>query len=175
VKKSKLFLLDANVVIYLFELGIWNAFVERCDVHLARTVVDEAAFYQDADGNRFEIELDSDIEAGRITVFSVGYSQLQEFLSQFGAGFIERLDPGEAESLAYLDCSGYSHRICSADKIVYRVLGAVLKGEAGVSLEEVLTDIGLGRNLLTQFSKSYRERWTRRGFEEGLRGIGLNS
>lgn len=46
MKKFRLLLLDADVVIELFRLGLWDGIVERCDVHLARIVVeDEAQFY----------------------------------------------------------------------------------------------------------------------------------
>ena len=36
-KKFSLLLPDANVVIHLFKLGIWERLIERCDVHPART------------------------------------------------------------------------------------------------------------------------------------------
>jgi hypothetical protein len=45
MKKFKLLLLDANVVIQAFKLGLWAKLIERCDVWLAATVVQEAAFF----------------------------------------------------------------------------------------------------------------------------------
>jgi len=65
-------------------------------------------------------------------------------------------------------------QICSADKIVYRVLGNMHRAEQGVSLDEVLNQIGLGRKLGREFSREYREQWTQRGFEEGLGDMGLH-
>jgi hypothetical protein len=41
-----------------------------------------------------------------------------------------------------------------------------------VSLEEVLQQIGLGRKLNREFCREYREYWTKRGFGEGLQGMG---
>ena len=49
MKKLKLLLLDANVVIELFEKGIWEKVVERCEIYLAGTVVDEAQHIPDAE------------------------------------------------------------------------------------------------------------------------------
>jgi hypothetical protein len=59
-------------------------------------------------------------------------------LNSFDSSYIEKLDAGEAESLAYLMNAHDEHSICSADAIVYRVLGNVDRGHQGASLEEVL-------------------------------------
>ena len=39
MKKFRLLLLDANVVIELFRHGIWARVIETCEVYLSRTVV----------------------------------------------------------------------------------------------------------------------------------------
>lgn len=62
--------------------------------------------------------------------------------------------------------------ICLADKIVFRILGNLKRGYQGVSLEEVLQRVGIGIDLPWQFTKRFQEEWTRRGFAEGLGGIG---
>jgi hypothetical protein len=97
------------------------------------------------------------------------------FLGQFDPVYLEKLDPGEAESLAYLLGESDECRLCSADKIVYRVLGGLRRPDQGVSLDEVLEQIGLGRKLENEFTKAYREEWTKKGFQESLTGIGLRS
>ena len=69
MKKFKLVLLDADVVIYLFSLGTWDEVVARCDVHLAKTVIDEEAhFYETEDGERCDFELRPYADTGKITV-----------------------------------------------------------------------------------------------------------
>jgi len=45
-------ILDANVVITLHELRIWRKLIERCDIHLARTVVESEAIFFEKDGDR---------------------------------------------------------------------------------------------------------------------------
>ena len=62
--------------------------------------------------------------------------------------------------------------ISSADKIVYRVLGNLNRAEQGISLQEVLQQVGLGRPLPHEFSKGYREYWTGRGSQERIQGLG---
>ena len=171
--RLRLVLLDANVVITLHELGLWDRVVENCDVHLSRVVSEEAHFYEDEHGERVDFDLQSYIRDGKVSVFEVSLSEIQAFRQQFGADYLERLHDGEAELLAHLQCCSQDCWICSGDSIVYRVLGHLGLGEAGISLEELLEKVGLGqRTLPPQFRRTFREHWASRGFDEGLRGIG---
>ena len=74
--------------------------------------------------------------------------------------------------MAFLIDSPEQCLICSADKIVFRVLGNLKRSDQGISLEEVLQSVGLGIDLPWQFTKRFREEWARKGFGEGLGGIG---
>jgi len=173
MKRFRLLLLDANIVIELFRQGIWDRLIEVCDVHLSRTVAEsEAHFYEDDTGERQYFDLAPDAEAGKIAVFDVRLSELEAFRSRFDPSYFERLDAGEAESLAFLLNSSDPYLICSADSIVYKVLGNLDRSEQAISLEEVLQQTGLGRRLTWQFTKGFREKWTSKGFQEGLAGIG---
>jgi len=173
MKRFRLLLLDAGIVIELLRQGIWDRLVEACDVHLSRTVAEtEAHFYEDADGEKQHFDLAPDVESGRITVFDVLPSELARFRSCFDPSYFERLDTGEAESLAYLLNAEEPCLICSADSIVFKVLGNLDKAGQGVSLEEVLQQTGLTRQLEWPFTKAFRERWTRAGFRDELGGLG---
>lgn len=66
MSKLKLLILDANVVIFLHDRGIWSKLIAQCDVSLPRTVIDEAAFFDDDNGDRHYINLDDDISHGRV-------------------------------------------------------------------------------------------------------------
>jgi hypothetical protein len=61
MSKLRLLILDANVVIFLNERGIWSKLISRCDVSLPRTVVYEAEFFDDDNGDRHDIDLRQDI------------------------------------------------------------------------------------------------------------------
>ena len=173
MKKFRLLLLDANVVIEISRQGLWDQTIARCDIHLARTVLDEAQFYDDDQGGRHYIDLTSYISAESIAVFDLTPSQMDGFRARFDPVYFEKLDPGETESLAYLLDQSDECMICSADKIVYRVLGCLNRPDQGVSLDEVLGQIGLGRKLGREFTKAYKEEWIKKGFQEGLTGIGI--
>lgn len=168
--RSRLVLLDANIVIRIFELGIWEQITKRCEVVLAQTVVDEAEFY-DTDAGREYIDWERWIRERVMRVESVSAADVQAFCKQFDAGYYEKLDPGEAESLVLLERESDA-RICSADKIVWRVLGNTNKTDRGVSLEEILQQIGLTKSLPDRFSKRFREHWCREGSREHFMGQG---
>ena len=103
MKKFSLLLLDANVVIHLFKVGIWEAVIAQCDVYLSRTVAEqEAHFYETDEGERHDFDLAPYVSDSRITIFDVGTSDLRAFKDGFGPAYFEKLDPGEAESLAFL-------------------------------------------------------------------------
>ncbi len=172
MKKFRLLLLDANVVIEISRHGLWDQLVTQCDIHLARTVIDEAQFFDDDEGNRHYIDLAPHLDAKTITEFSLPPSQLASFRATFDPVYFEKLDPGETESLAYLLDQPRECRICSADKIIYRVLGNIARPEQGISLDEILAQIGLRRKLPDKFTRAFREKWTKMGFQEGLGGIG---
>jgi hypothetical protein len=173
MKKFRLLLLDTNVILELIDMGIWEAVVAACDVHVARTVVDEAQFVKDEDGFPVSVDLVDDEIKGRITVFEVEGKRLAAFKSEFKPSYFEKLDAGELESLTHLFGSSGHHLIVSSDKVVFRVLGCCGRGDQGQSLEEVLDAIGMGRPLRRQFSREYREEWTNRGFQEYLTGQAL--
>jgi len=173
MKKFRLLLLDANIVIEIFRQGIWDKLVDSCDIHLSRTVAqDEAQYYEDEQGDKHYFDLSKDITEGRITIFDILPSELAKFRLQFDSTYLERLDTGEAESLAYLMNSSEPCLICSVDSIVYKVLGNLHRAEQGIALEEILQRVGLNRQLLWQYTKKFRETWTNKGFQERFGGIG---
>ncbi|MBN1555547.1 MAG: hypothetical protein JXA11_12450 [Phycisphaerae bacterium] len=168
-KKFRLLLLDANIVIKLFQLGIWEQILSHCDVHLSRTIASrESKFYCDEDGVQYDIDLTIYEQNNQINVFDVSLSQDAELTKHFDITYLERFDPGEREALAHLVTSKEQYVICSADSIVFKVLGYLSRAEQGISLEEILQRIGLRRDLTWQFSKNFREKYTKEGFVDSL-------
>jgi hypothetical protein len=171
----KLVMLDANVIIKLHELRIWDKFVTSVEVHLAQTVIAEAQFWIDADGDRQEIDLCTDIQEKRISVFELDAVELANFLTQFDSVYRADIDPGEKESIAWMMRSNEEYLFASADLAVYRVLGLLGRGEQGLSLEEILQKIGITKRLEPRFSKAVRERLTKEGQRDMVRQRGLES
>jgi hypothetical protein len=174
MSRLKLLILDANAVIILHELGIWEKLIERSEVYLARTVVESEAVFFEKDDDRQPIDLGGDIGAGRVHVFDVLLAEINRFRERFDPVYVEQLDPGETESLAYLVQSTETFLISSGDAIVFRVLGLMGCGDQGISLEEVLHKIGLQRGKLPwSCQKAFREKYTKEGQADSIRGRGL--
>jgi len=167
-KKFRLLLLDANIVIKLFAMGIWDRLLEHCDVHLSRTIADvEAHFFEDDEGERHDFDLSGYEASGKITVFDVTLAQNAELTKHFDqAAYLDRFDAGEREALAHLVTSSEQYSICSADSIVFKVLGFLNRGEQGISLEEILQRTGFAQPMEWQFSKAFREKYTQDGFRD---------
>lgn len=173
MSRSKLLILDANLVIRLHELGHWTAVIERYEVRLARTVVEESKYFE-KDGQRIDLDLIGDIDASKITVFDVEVSDTRRFLAKFDRTYAEKLDAGELESLVHLDGSGDDLCLASGDAIVYKVLGLLNRAEQGISLEEALQRVGLSvAGLPWLCMKAFREKYTTEGQQDFIRGRGL--
>lgn len=168
--RSRLVLLDTNVVLHLFEMGLWPQVTQRYQVVLAQSVVDEARYIV-REGHREEIDWSPMIAAKQVEVRSISVTEVRAYCNRFDPNYFEKLHPGESESLALLAAEPAAS-ICSADKIVWRVLGNTNQGDRGVSLEELLQKMGLTRHLDRRFCKSFREQWTRGGGKDHFMGLG---
>ena len=165
-------ILDANVVIKLHELQLWHRVRAKCQVHLAETVVQEVDYYEI---NAQQIWIDKQALRSECAPFSVTPEQVRCFLSQFDRSYQDRLDLGELESLVYL----FSQRtapghllICSADSIVWQILGCLNKPDHGISLEELLKQLGLTKHLERQYTEDFRVHWSKRGSQDWIQGRG---
>lgn len=167
--KFNLLLVDAGIIIHLFELGIWDAFLDRCDVHISETILLEALYYLDGNDEQQPIHLAN--YAARMTIHNVAGSRIEGLKKVFGRLLLEKLDSGEVELLCVLNDSVETYRICSADAVVYRALSALSRSAQGISLEEALLHVGLSRKVDWPFSKRFREKYTQQGFQEKLTGI----
>lgn len=171
--RLKLLILDACVVIYLHELGLWEAITTSCDVHLSRIVINEVKYYEDDQGLRIPVDLSQDEREGRLSVFDTELDDIRRFQGRFDPTYLERLDAGESESLAFMLRSNQSFLISSSDSIVYKVLGNLNMGEQGISLEEIVQCIGRSRSdLLRQYRKEFRKKCTQDGQRDSIIGLG---
>ncbi len=172
--KLKLLILDAGVVIYLHEIGLWQQVVANCDLYLSRIVAEKEVLFQKSERDEYgyDVDLSSLIKSGAITVFDVSISDLKTFRNQFDLLYLGDLDDGESESLACLVKQSPDFLISSGDAIVYRVLGNLNRGEQGISLEEILQKLGLGRTVQNPYTKRFREQYTKQGQQDMIRGLG---
>lgn len=168
--RSRLILLDTNVVLKLFALGIWDAVAARYHLVVAQTVLDESLFFMQ-DEDRVHIDWGPIVASKAVEVRAASVDEIRDFRNRFDPTYLDKLDPGESESLVLMQREPDAS-ICSADKIVWRVLGNTGSAERGVSLEELLQRIGLQKPLADRYSKDYRQRWTQSGGQDRFMGHG---
>ncbi len=161
MKKFRFLLLDAGPIIKLFSLGIWDDFIKHCDVTVSRIIADDEALYTE-DGMQ-QIDLKPYEDRSLVTIIDTDSSSVKHFYEAFDLRYQANIHDGEKEMLAFLHQSRQIWLVCSSDGAVFRVLGLLGKAEQGMSLEEILDEIGLSRNLEWQYTKKFREKYTRLG------------
>ena len=173
MKKFQFLLLDAGPIIKLFELGIWDAFIERCDVTISQTVANEAKYATQGYGD-ICIDLERYKEQELVTIIDLEASKVKAFYDKFNLQYKTIIHSGEKETLAFLFDSSEGWKLCSAEQAVFRVLGLLGKGDQGISLEEILEQIGRSQSKLEKkYTKKFREKWTHKGKVDFVQGQGL--
>ena len=171
MKKFQFLLLDAGPIIKLFELGIWDEFLKRCDVSISQTVANEAKW---ASQEFEDVRIDLESYKDKISIFDIEPSLAKSFLDKFNELYKAIIHAGERETLAFLCDSSEQYLLCSGDKAVYQVLGLLGRGEQSISLEEILERVGLSQSKLDrQYTKKFREIWIHKGQIGSIQNKGL--
>ena len=169
--RVRVVLFDTGIVFRLHEFGLWRQVLDAYEVSVPVSVVAEAVYYEHS-GEKVYIDLSKDVELGRLMIVEVPANEVIEFRSRFRPLYAERLDPGEAEMLAYAMQKGCVHRVCSADAIVFKAMACQGEWERCVSLEKLLAEVGMARKGL---SRECTQRWVDEKLAEGkqdeLRGV----
>jgi hypothetical protein len=184
MKKLQFLLLDAGPIIKLFSLKIWDEFLKHCDVTTARVIAEDQALYTE-DGCQ-HINLKPYEEQHLINILEVDMVAVRQFHDKFDLLYKADIHNGEKEMLAFLCQSSEKWLVCSGDRAVFRVIGLLGKGDQGISLEEILSQIGLSIGIKWDqvtpqnkaywpYTRSFREQWTRKGRTDFVQGQGLAS
>jgi len=176
MKKFRFLLLDAGPIIKLFEIGIWDEFIKRCDITISRTVAEEEVVFAGKEESKEYIDfgLKPWEEKDLIEIIEVEPSKVKGFYQKSNLREKYTIDPGEEETLAFLHRQSEDWKVCSADGAVYSVLGFLGKGDQGISLEEILKDIGLSQSKLEwKYRKKFREKYTLIGQADSIQSQAL--
>ncbi len=96
MKKFRLLLLDANIVIEISRHGLWPQVIDRCEIRLSQTVIEESRFFEDANGDRQPIDLQPYIDSQALNVFDLPVSELSGLRAEFDPTYFEKPDLGDA-------------------------------------------------------------------------------
>lgn len=169
--QSKLLVVDTCIVLHASALGVWDTLTSGLAIAVPETVVGEVILQlREEEFHGLSLDIERDVADGKVDQPSLPASELKVVRELSGEKFRGVWDAGELECIACLLHQKYGcSRVCSSDAVVYRFLGWTRKEEMGISLEEVLNELGgPRRQLLDSLTKRFRERWSRRGFQEAF-------
>lgn len=139
---KKLVLLDADVIIDLHSLQLFDAITRGYDVYVVRTVFREARFYPYKDQ-----ALPIDIK-DKVTIVDVLDEQLLKKVKLEAREAFLGIDPGETESIAYLSTSVKNILFCTCDHSAIQLISYMELEHTSISVEKALEGIGRhGKNL----------------------------
>ena len=167
--KLHLIILDANVIIECFKLGIWKALTDKYKVHITSIVLhSEVYFFEDAEGNRVDINLESDISNKVILQLEATPEQIVALKDLVNPNFLDRIDDGEAEAIALLKTGDFDEfRYCTGDTRAIMALSSLGIGSLGVSLEELLDPLGHAKKVAnSSYTKEAFKKKSAEGFRE---------
>ncbi len=166
MKKSRLVIVDAMVIIDAHKHEFWSELLNKNEVCVTSTVLHNEATYFLDDSGISKIDLAADLKEGKITEISATVEQIQKVQSQFTDYFSDNVDPGELEAISFLksDSSG-DYKFCTADTAAIKALGALNLSSSGISLEEIIPTVESAYGL-SGYGKAKFKKHLAEGFQQ---------
>lgn len=153
---KKLVLLDADVIIDLHTLGLFDALAKGYDVYVARTVFQEARYYP-CYGKMHRIEIKD-----KVTVVDALDETALLKVKREAHEALLGIDPGETESIAYICTTEREILFCTCDKSAIRLVSYMGLEQNSISVEKALR--GIGRTI-----KHLHVKHSEKHFQENLK------
>lgn len=166
-------MLDADVIVFANEYGVWGQLKASYDIHVPATVIDEAKFFESND-TRKRIDLKAEEKAGQIKRSESTAIDIQETFENFEATFLAALQDGEKEGITILREKSESGMVfCTGDTAAIQAVGMIGLGDACISFEKMLEFAGtpkLIRPLLPSLTEKSHCFHLKRGKERRVTG-----
>ncbi len=123
--RSKLVILDANVIIDMHRNAIWERIVSLYEVHVPSTVANDEAVYfiSKDDHQQRDINLHNDITNNRIKILEATTDNIKTLKDKVTDDYFNSIDPGELEAIALLLNGDYDEfKFCTGDKAAIKAL-----------------------------------------------------
>lgn len=156
MKKPKLLLLDANVVLVSYRLGIWEQLKAKYEIYTSSIVAAEEVKYVKTPTGSYGVDLVDQAAKGEIHIVEASATEMAVVVDNFVDAFRQGLDSGEMESIAVMlrgDLEGCI--FCTGDTNGIQAIGMLGIGQLSISLEEVLDQNGLTGKLPMQLPPEF--------------------
>jgi hypothetical protein len=151
---KKLLLLDADVIIDLHTLGVFDRISRGFDIHITKTVLDEAQYYKSG-GTKTRIQINDCVTV----IEDVTVAHLQTVRNEAKQARLG-IDPGEQEAIACLVQNEDDDLIfCTCDQAAIKLLAFMNLEGRSISFEKALRSTGYQkRNLFPRhWEKTFSE------------------
>jgi hypothetical protein len=133
---KKLLLLDADVVIDLHSLGLFDKICKSYSVHVTREVLREAKYYKKKN-RKIPIQIEKRVSIIKdVRVESLAIVQREAKEARLA------IDAGEATSIAYILQAETDMFLCLCDKAAITLMSFLVLEERAISLEKALREAG---------------------------------
>jgi predicted nucleic acid-binding protein len=169
-------LLDANIIIEAYRLGIWQNLTDRTEISVPSVVIsDEALFYSRREGAVPKaIQLSDLVRLGKIREVTATTDQIRDVLSLFDRVFVQGIHAGELEALALMNTGELPDTsFCSADQVAIQALAMIGCADTGISMEKLLRQAGLQQSLERQFTDGFFRQHLELGKANRITGQGM--
>ncbi|MHC1727420.1 MAG: hypothetical protein AB9866_15690 [Syntrophobacteraceae bacterium] len=138
----RLWLLDADVIIKLLELDVFDRLVSQHKIHVASTVIHEVKYYRQ-NGEKTPVTFrQTYVTQGRVSEVTATVEELKEVMRKLPPLQQQALDAGEIESLATLVKDG-ELTFCTFDAAAIRALPFLDATTRAISAERLFRLSGL--------------------------------
>jgi hypothetical protein len=172
----KCVLLDANIIIEAYHLGIWEKLIEKAEISVSSIVAHTESLFYIRKENRIPeaINLKNLIDKGKIKEHAASSEDLKGLYNLFDRVFIEGIHAGEAECLALILKGRVKDTLfCSGDAAAIQALAMLDRSEEGISLEVLLKKTGLKQSLRRHFTEKFFRENLRQGAQNRITQTGL--
>jgi hypothetical protein len=145
---KKLLLLDADVVIDLHSLELFENLKNAYDIYVTKKVFDEAKYFK-KDGMEWPIDIKDKV----VIVEDIEIKNLAE-VNQEAAEARLVINPGEATCIAYLIQTKEEITLCLCDQAAIQLVAYMNIDKRCISLEQALKDAGHHKKVYGRHSKS---------------------
>ncbi|MGC9367725.1 MAG: hypothetical protein ACP5FK_11880 [bacterium] len=166
VKPLKLWLLDADVIIDLLSLGVFDNLVKNHQIYICSAVIDEVKHYLE-DGYKKSIKFREEYVVNKIVneVFALDQDLILLY-QKIPEKFHNAIHDGEIESLAVL-MKNENLNFCTCDGAAIRMILFIDATNRGISVEELLKKTGFsGKKLLERHRIKYFKNKIKEGKKE---------
>jgi len=132
---KRLLLLDADVIIDLHTLDLFEKIAKAYDVCVTRTVLGEAQYFK-KEGRREKIDITDKVTVVDVAPEDLNLVRIEGKEARLG------IDPGELEAIAYLNTAEEDLTFCTCDKAAITLVSYMGLEDKSASVEKIVKDSG---------------------------------